>query len=286
MSLALPGPLVSTEWLAGHLGDPRLKIVDGSSYLPTMARDARAEYRAGHLPGAVFWDLDLIADPDTALPHMLPRPEDAGRQIAALGISSDDLVVGYDGSGSNLSAPRIWWTLAVLGHPGAAVLDGGLVKWKAEGRALEAGDRTVAPGQFTARLRPNLVRNLEQVREAVGGDDVGLVDARATGRFEGRDPEPRPGLRSGHIPGAKSLPYGSLALADGTMLPAEEIRERFRSAGVDLAKPIVVSCGSGVSACALALGLEVAGHRDYAVYDGSWAEWGGRDDTPIATGPA
>ena len=286
MSLELPGPLVSTAWLAVHLGHPRLRVIDGSWYLPAANRDAKAEYLAGHLPGAVYWDLDEMSDQSTQLPHMLPSPADAARQISDLGISTADLVVVYDGSGNNLSAARVWWTLRVFGHAGVAVLDGGLAKWTAEGRPLESGAPPRTRGDFRAGWNPNLVRSFDQVRQSVGVEQVTLVDARAAGRFEGRDPEPRPGLHRGHIPGAKNLPYPLLARADGTLLPAEELRDRFRDAGVDLGLPVLLSCGSGVSACALALGLEVAGHRDHAVYDGSWAEWGGRDDTPIAIGPA
>jgi thiosulfate/3-mercaptopyruvate sulfurtransferase len=282
----LPGPIVSTDWLADRLGSPRLRVVDGSWYLPAMARDPRQEFRAGHIPGAVFYDLDALADQTSVLPHMLPDPELAARDIGRLGIGNDDVVIAYDGSGTNLSAPRIWWTLRVLGHDRVAVLDGGIGKWVREGKPVERGDPEPRPASFRPAFRSDLIRSLSQVEALVGTEEVTLLDARAAGRFEGREPEPRPGLRSGHIPGAKNLPYAALVAADGTLLEARELRERFRDAGVDLNKPVVTSCGSGVSACALALGLEVLGHRRYAVYDGSWTEWGGRADTPVETGPA
>ena len=278
------GPVVSTGWLAERIGRPDLVVVDASWYLPAMARDHRAEYQSTHLPGAVFWDLDQLSDPDSSLPHMLPPPELAARQIGALGIGDDDTVVVYDGSGTNLSAPRVWWQLRVLGHDAVAVLDGGLPKWVAEGRPSEPGWVAPSPRRFTARLRPDLIRSIDQVRSLVGSDEVILVDARSVGRFEGREPEPRPGVRGGHIPGARNVPYGRLVAADGTLLPKAELIRRFEEAGVDLSKPVVTSCGSGVTASALALGLEAIGHRTYAVYDGSWTEWGGRSDTPVETG--
>lgn len=281
---ALPGPIVSTAWLAEHLGRPDLVVVDASWYLPAMQRDHKAEYRSGHLPGALFWDIDLMSDPASDLPHMLPPPELAARQVSALGIGDHDLVVAYDGSGTNMSAPRVWWHLRALGHEAVAVLDGGRNKWMAEGRPMESGWIEPAPRRFTARPRPDLVRGLKEVRALVTSEAAVLLDARAVGRFEGREPEPRPGVRGGHIPGARNLPYTRLVGADGTMLDRAELRQRFEEAGVDLARPVVTSCGSGVTACALALGLEVLGHRQVAVYDGSWTEWGGRTDTPVETG--
>jgi thiosulfate/3-mercaptopyruvate sulfurtransferase len=250
-----------------------------------MARDPRQEFRTGHIPGAVFWDLDLLSDQRNPLPHMLPDPETLARQVGELGIGNEDTVVSYDGSGTNLSAARVWWMLRVLGHDRVAVLDGGFGKWVREGRPTESGEPQPNPASFRPAPRPELVRNLEEVRALLGSSTVTLLDARSAGRFEGGEPEPRAGLRSGHIPGAKNLPYTSLVAADGTVLPAAELRDRFRSAGVDLDHPVVVSCGSGVSACALALALELAGHRQHAVYDGSWTEWGGRTSTPVSNGP-
>ena len=280
MSIALPEPIVSTEWLAGHLGQPGLVVVDASWYLPAMARDPRAEYLAHHIGGAVFWDLDRLADPASPLPHMLPDPAAAGAQVGALGISDDDAVVVYDGSGLQMTAPRVWWHLKVIGHERVAVLDGGLVKWRAESRPVEGGPVVRAPAHHSVSWRADLVRDRVAVESLVGSDHTTLVDARAAGRFEGRDPEPRPGLKPGHIPGARNVPFTTLVASDGTFLPKAELEQRFRSAGVDLEGPVVASCGSGVTACALALALDVLGHRRYAVYDGSWAEWGARDDAP------
>ncbi len=286
MTIILPVPLVGTDWLAEHLGRPGLVVLDASWYLPQMNRDPLREYRAGHIPGALFWDLEAMSDTSSPLPHMLPAPEEAGERIAALGVSNADAVVVYDGSGVNLSAPRAWWHFRVLGHERVAVLDGGMARWRAEGRAEESGDVERAPASFRATLRPDLVRSLDQVRSAVGNTSLGLVDARSAGRFEGREPEPRAGLAGGHIPGAKNFPFAQVVDASGKVLPPDELKARFEAIGIDLTKPVIATCGSGVSAAALALGLEVAGHRDYAVYDGSWTEWGGRSDTPIETGPA
>lgn len=284
MTTRLPGPLVSTEWLARHLADPDVVVVDGSWYLPAMNRDPREEYLAAHVPGAIFFDLDAFSDERTPLPHMFPPPETAAARLGAAGISRDHRIVLYDGSGSNLSAPRFWWQLRLLGHDQVAVLDGGFQKWRAEGRPVESGEVTRSATTFRADFRPELIADAEQVRGLVGDPEVVLVDARSAGRFEGREPEPRPGLRGGHIPGARNVPYGRVVDADGTMLPPAQLAQRFADAGVDLERRIVTSCGSGVSACAVALALEVLGHRRYAVYDGSWAEWGGREDLPVATG--
>ncbi|MHB1329195.1 MAG: 3-mercaptopyruvate sulfurtransferase [Gemmatimonadales bacterium] len=286
MTITLPVPLVSTDWLAEQLGRPGLVVLDASWYLPQMNRDPLHEYRAGHIPGALFWDLDAMSDASSGLPHMLPEPAVAADRIGALGIGNEDAVVVYDGSGVNLSAPRAWWHFRALGHERVAVLDGGMARWRAQGRPEQAGDEFRPPTSFHAEWQPRLVRSIEQVRAAVGSRALGMVDARSAGRFEGREPEPRAGLAGGHIPGAKNLPFAQLVDSAGQLLPPVELRARFEAVGVDLAKPVIATCGSGVSAAALALGLEVAGHRDYAVYDGSWTEWGGRSDTPIETGPA
>lgn len=285
MPLTLPEPLVSTAWLAGHLEDPGLVVVDASWYLPAMGRNPRAEYRAGHIPGAVFWDLDALSLQGTPLPHMLPDPATFARQTGRLGIGNDTAVVVYDGSGNNLSAARVWWELRLHGHDRVAVLDGGLGRWKAEGRPLEAGVVERLPVRFEVHLRPGLLRTLDDLRARLGAS-IQIVDARSAGRFAATEPEPRPGIRGGHIPGARSVPYAELVSEQGTVLPVDELRRRFEAAGVDLSRPAVTCCGSGVSACAVALGLTLAGQPDVAVYDGSWTEWGGRDDTPVEAGPA
>lgn len=281
----LPAPLVSTGWLAGQLGATDLVVVDASWYLAAMQRAPRAEYLAGHLPGAVFWDLDRLSDTRSPLPHMFPEPATLAREIGELGIGEGDRVVVYDGSGVNLSAPRIWWMLKAMGHESVAVLDGGLALWRAEGRPLERGTAPRRPAQFTARLELGLLRSLDQLRAGLDAGAVQLLDARSAGRFAGTEPEPRPGLRGGHIPGARNLPYTELVDSAGRMLPPDQLARRYRAAGVDLSRPIVTSCGSGVTACALALGLDLLGVREYAVYDGSWSEWGQAQGPPVETGP-
>lgn len=276
--------LIDTADLARRLGTAGLRVVDASWYLPQTARDARAEYRSGHIPGAVFFDLDTHSDPATSLPHMLPSAESFARGMSGLGLSDEDLIVVYDGSGANLSAARVWWMFRAFGHPQVAVLDGGLGRWQGEGRPLETGDVTPSPGRFHATLDPARVRSLEAVRDAVAAGRAQLVDARSRGRFEGSEPEPRPGLRGGHVPGSRNLPYTELVDADGLVRPPAELRTRFATAGVDLARPIIASCGSGVSACAIALALDRLGCTDVAIYDGSWTEWAARSDTAVATG--
>jgi thiosulfate/3-mercaptopyruvate sulfurtransferase len=283
MTPTLPGPLVSTAWLAAHLTDPAVVVVDASWYLPAMNRNPQAEYRSGHVPGAVFWDLDALSRQDTSLPHMLPDPATFARQVGRLGIGNDSVVVVYDGSGTNLSAPRVWWELRLHGHDPVAVLDGGMAKWRAEGRTVAPGSVAREPTTFEVRVRPGLVRSLDEVRAAIG-TDAQLLDARSRGRFEATEPEPRQAIRGGHVPGARSVPYGDLVTPDGTLKPPTELRRLFAAAGIDLGRPVITSCGSGVSACALALALDLAGRSDTAVYDGSWTEWGGREDTPIETG--
>ena len=281
---ALPGPLVSTGWLAEHLGTPSLLVLDGSWYLPTASRDPRAEFIAGHIPGARFFDLDQASDQTTALPHMLPPAEQFTRQMRELGIQREQAIVIYDGSGANLSAPRAWWMFRVFGHARVAVLDGGFGKWVREGRAVERGAAApLAPGNFEAWLDPGMLRDLAQVRANLGSRREQLVDMRPAGRFAGREPEPRPGIRSGHIPGSANLPYAELVQADGTLLTPEQLRTRLTAAGLALDRPIVATCGSGTSACALVLALETLGVHQHAVYDGAWTEWGGRNDTPVET---
>ena len=276
------GGLVSTDWLADRIGRPGLRVVDGSWYLPTSGRSARAEYLAGHLPGAVFFDLDAISDRHSALPHMLPPAGQFAEQVGALGIGDGDEAVVYDGSGANLSAPRVWWMFRVFGLERVAVLDGGLPKWRAEGRPLERGDVTLPGARFTPRDVPaGAVRDLAAVRRALERGGEQIVDMRSAKRFAGTEPEPRPGLRGGHIPGSRNLPYTELVRPDGTLLPRDQLRRRLAGAGVDPSGSVVATCGSGVSACALIHALHLLGNERASLYDGAWAEWGGRDDTPV-----
>ena len=277
--------LVTTEWLADRLGHPRLRVVDGTMYLPTSGRDAAAEYAAAHLPGAVFFDLEASSDRRSSLPHMLPSAADFAERMSALGLDDADDIVVYDGSGANLSAARVWWMFRVFGHDRVAVLDGGIGKWRREGRPVESGAPTRPRGSFTARRGPkDAVRDLDQVRQAAGTGRAQIVDMRSAGRFAATEPEPRSGLRGGHIPGSLNLPYDELVREDGTVLPAESLRRRIAAAGIDPSRPIIATCGSGVSACALIHALHLLGHEPVALYDGAWTEWGGRADTPIETG--
>jgi thiosulfate/3-mercaptopyruvate sulfurtransferase len=278
---ALPRPLVSTAWLHAHLGEPDLVVLDASWYLPSAGRDPRAEFEQAHIPGARFWDLDANSSQATGLPHMLPSPAELERLIGALGIGNASRVVVYDGSGANLSGPRVWWTLRIAGHDAVAVLDGGMTVWRSEARPLEQGQTTPVPARFTMRFRPELVASLEGIRSRTDGGRTQILDARSAGRFHGTEPEPRPGLRGGHIPGARNLPFSELTSADGRLLPVDVLRRRFTEAGLDLDRDIIASCGSGVSACVLGLGLELLGHRRWAIYDGSWAEWGREEGPPI-----
>jgi thiosulfate/3-mercaptopyruvate sulfurtransferase len=275
--------LVSTDSLADHLSAPDVRVVDGTWFLPTMNRDAKAEYAAAHIPGAVFFDIDDIADSDSPLPHMLPAPEKFSARVRKLGLGDGNRIVVYDALGI-YSAPRVWWMFRTFGHDDVAVLDGGLPKWIDEGRPTESLAAMPRERHFTARFNNLMVRDVDQIRSNIDSGREQFVDARSAARFAGETPEPRQGLRGGHVPGSLNLPYDQLLDREsGAMLPADALKERFEAAGIDLSRPVVTSCGSGITACILTLGLHLLGHEDNAVYDGSWTEWGGRDDTPIET---
>ena len=280
MSVQLPGPLVSPGWLAANLARPGLKLMDASWYLPAEKRDPAAEFEAEHIEGAVFFDIDGVRDPNNPLPHMLPSARLFAEEMARLGISNSDAVVVYDGAGL-FSAPRAWWTLRIFGHDNVAALDGGLPAWRAANLPTTAGPAIPGPGKFEAAFRAELVRDLGQMLGNLEKQAEQVVDARGRGRFDGSEPEIRAGVRSGHIPGSVNLPYpGLINTADKSLLPPDLLAAAFTECGVDLARPIVTTCGSGISASLLALALFVCGHTGAAVYDGSWTEWGGRSDTP------
>jgi len=278
-------PLVSTEWLAAHLGAPDLRLVDASFYFPHEGKDARAEFEAAHIPGAVFFDIDDIADSDTDLPHMVPPPEKFSARVRKLGLGDGCRIVAYDQKGL-FSATRVWWMFRLFGHDDVAVLDGGLPKWLAEGRpSAEGPARPTGERHLTARKDNSLLREADQVQANLRSGREQVLDARPADRFVGQAPEPRPGLRGGHIPGSRNLPYDRLIdPASGTMKNPAALRALFDEVGIDLGKPVVTTCGSGISACLLALGLHRVGARRVAVYDGSWAEWGRPGDTPVETG--
>ncbi|MEP9373258.1 3-mercaptopyruvate sulfurtransferase [Mesorhizobium sp. KR1-2] len=274
--------VVDADWLQSRLGAPGLSIVDASWYLPAQKRDARAEYDAAHIPGAVFFDLDLVVDPESKLPHTLPRPGVFAQHAGSMGISADDTIVVYDGPGF-FSAARVWWMFRVMGVYQVYVLDGGFDRWKAAGRPVTAAPTRIAGGVFHASFDTRRVVSLKDMRRIVESGEYQIADARSPGRFAGAEPEPRPGMRAGHMPGAKNVPYSSLS-ENGELLPLEGLKAVLENAGLDLSKPVVTSCGSGVTAAVISLALESLGHTNNRLYDGSWSEWGALADTPVATG--
>ncbi len=281
MEYANPDALVETDWLAQRLDDPSIRIVDATWFMPNVDRSAKDEVAARHIPGAVYWDIDAIADPSDPLPHMVPGATEFAHFMANLMISDNTRVVAYDRTGMS-NAPRAWWTLQYFGHDNASVLNGGLNKWMAEDRPTDTSGPQASSGQYTATVQPPLIRSREEIINNLKIGEEQVLDARAAGRFAGTEPEPREGMRSGHIPGSLNLPFGNLIDPEsGLFLDSEGLSASFADAGIDMDRPMITSCGSGVTACVLALGLHLLGHDSVAVYDGSWTEWGGRDDTPI-----
>jgi len=302
-------PVVSARWLREHLQDPCVRVLDASWYLTTMNRDPRHEFREGHIPGAQLFSIDEASDPSSPLPHTLPPAAQFADVVSRLGISSGDHVVVYDASGTNFSAPRVWWMFRAFGHDDVSVLDGGLAGWRAsfsapegwggtpsdsasqggtppEFASLEFGDAILPPpGTFKAVLRPAMMRSASQVLDAQQRQTAQLVDMRSRGRFEAREPEPRPGVRGGHIPGSRNLPYAQLVDDRGLLRSPDELRALIAAAGIDIGRSMIASCGSGVTACSLLMALHVLGVTDTALYDGSWTEWGQREELPVETGP-
>lgn len=279
----MTSPLVSVDWLSARLREPSVKVVDATWFMPGDPRSGRGTYEAGHIPGAVFFDIEDVKDKASSLPHMLPAPAETARAAGELGLGRYDHIIVYDAQGI-FSAPRVWWHLRTAGFEKVSVLNGGLKLWIAAGLPVELGSSPAEATEVEPDFVPHLVADIDQVRAHLAAGDVQVVDARAADRFRGDAPEIRPGLRSGHMPGAVNRPWSGIVGADGALLPPDQLRAAFEDAGVDLDRPILTTCGSGVSAAILALGLAVLGKTDVPVYDGSWTEWGGRDDAPVATG--
>ncbi|MCY6380550.1 3-mercaptopyruvate sulfurtransferase [Hoeflea prorocentri] len=274
--------VVSADWLQERIGNTGLKIVDASWYLPAQGRNARSEYESGHILGAVFFDQDVVVDPDMDLPHALPGPEHFAGQVSGLGISTDDTIVVYDGPGM-FTAPRVWWMFRAMGAPNVFVLDGGFDRWKADGRPVTTEIPEYARGTFKAVFRDGWAADLERVLEVAGNGSSQIADARSPGRFTGDEPEPREGMRCGHMPGARNVPVFSLS-QDGELKSLEDLRATLEEAGIDPNGPVITTCGSGVTAAVITLALHSLGNEDTQLYDGSWSEWGARKDTPVVTG--
>jgi thiosulfate/3-mercaptopyruvate sulfurtransferase len=283
MNAATPSPLVSAEWLAERLGDPDIVVLDATFFLPNQGRDAAKEYLEAHIPGARFFDIDAIADHETSLPHMLPSADVFAESVGRLGIENRTQVVIYDNN-SFMASARVWWTFRVFGHERVVVLDGGLARWRDLKLPVKVGPVTPIPREFAATFHPGLVRGLDEMKMRLNDASVQILDARSPGRFAGTEPEPRQGLRSGHIPGSRNLFFKRL-IDERThgLKPINELEREFHDAGIDLRRPVVATCGTGVTASVLALALYCLGNEYAAVYDGSWTEWGGREDTPVST---
>ncbi|WP_169568796.1 3-mercaptopyruvate sulfurtransferase [Sneathiella limimaris] len=283
MSYVNPTSLVSTEWLSQNISSPDIRIVDASWYMPGENRDPKAEFEAAHIPGAVFFDIDDIADTDSSLPHMIPAPEKFSSKLRKLGLGDGNRIIVYDGSGIR-SAARAWWMIRLFGHDDVSILDGGLPKWQAEGRAIDDLPTKPIERHFTSRINNLLVKEKDQVLANIDSQKAQVLDARSKGRFEGTEAEPREGLRGGRIPGSYNLPFNDLLTSEGTLKSADELKAAYEASGIDLKKPVITSCGSGITACVLAFGLHMLGHRDVAVFDGSWTEWALDETLPVQKG--